>query len=143
MYRILVPVDMDETHTDEVVNVFESLPLDHSAVEVVVLNVFADIDVTDDIGGDVDTEDFYEDVEFPDSVLDVVDALGEHGFSVTAERGLGDPEDVIVSYASEGDVDHIVMAGQRRSPVGKAIFGSVTQSVILNAGIPVTVSVAD
>lgn len=143
MYRILVPVGTDETHTDEVINVFENLPLDRSEVEVVVFNVFKEIDVTDDIGGDVDTEDFYEDVEFPDSVIRVVETLEDYGLTVTAKRGHGDPEEVIVSYAAEEDIDHIIMAGQRRSPAGKVIFGSVTQSVILNAGTPVTVSIAD
>lgn len=143
MYRILVPVGTDETHTDEILDVFEDLPLDRSAVEVVVFNVFEEIDVTDDIGGDVDTEEFYEDVDLPDSVLRLVDTLDDHGFSVTPKRGHGDPEDVILSFVAEADVDHVVMAGQHRSPAGKAIFGSITQSVILNADVPVTVAIAD
>lgn len=143
MYRILVPVGTDETRAGATIDVFESLPLDASEVEVVVYNVFADIDVTDDIGGDVDTAEFYEDVEMPDSVKRVAEALEDRGLSTTTSRGLGEAEEEIVSYVADNDVDHVVMAGQRRSPAGKVIFGSVSQSVILNADVPVTVSVTD
>lgn len=43
----------------------------------------------------------------------------------------------IVQYVSKVDADYVVIGGHKRSPVGKAMFGSVSQSVLLNADCPV------
>lgn len=54
---------------------------------------------------------------------------------------VGDPADQIVEYASEHDARYIVVSGRKRSPAGKAIFGSVAQSTLLNATCPVVISI--
>ena len=51
-------------------------------------------------------------------------------------RGLEPGED-IVKYAQDTKVDEIVIGIKRRSKVGKLIFGSNAQYVILNAPCPV------
>lgn len=50
---------------------------------------------------------------------------------------IGDPPEEIVAYAADHNAEYIVIGGRKRSPVGKAVFGSVTQSVLLNAPCPV------
>lgn len=50
---------------------------------------------------------------------------------------VGDPADEIVEYAHDQGARYIVVAGRKRSPVGKALFGSVVQSVLLSAECPV------
>lgn len=50
---------------------------------------------------------------------------------------MGDPADSIVDYADEQDARYIVVSGRKRSPVGKAIFGSVSQAILLYAECPV------
>lgn len=50
---------------------------------------------------------------------------------------VGDPADQIVEYATDVSAQYIVVHPRRRSPAGKALFGSVAQSVLLNASCPV------
>lgn len=56
---------------------------------------------------------------------------------------VGDAADEIVRYSSEHDARYVVIGGRKRSPVGKAIFGSVTQSVLLNADRPVVTVITE
>ncbi len=44
----------------------------------------------------------------------------------------------IVALAKELDADLVLVGGRNRSPAGKAVFGSTTQEVLLNAPCPVT-----
>ncbi len=50
---------------------------------------------------------------------------------------VGDPATEIVAYADREDASYLVVSGRKRSPVGKALFGSVTQEVLLEATCPV------
>ena len=52
-------------------------------------------------------------------------------------RGMTPGED-LVDYAQENGVDEIVIGIRRRSKVGKLVFGSNAQFVILHAPCPVT-----
>ena len=71
---------------------------------------------------------------------DVADEAIPTDDSKTQAVGLvGDPTDRIVAYADEHDARYIVVASRKRSPAGKVLFGSVAQSVLLNAGRPVVV----
>lgn len=49
----------------------------------------------------------------------------------------GDPAEELVEYAREVDAEYIVVSGRKRSPLGQAVFGSVTQSLLLAADRPV------
>jgi nucleotide-binding universal stress UspA family protein len=57
----------------------------------------------------------------------------------TNTRGVvGDYAEKIVSMAVDLDADRIVLGGSGRTPAGKAVFGSTSQSVLLNSPCPVT-----
>ena len=47
--------------------------------------------------------------------------------------------DTLLSLVDEIDADLLVIGARRRSPVGKAILGSVAQKLILEANLPVLV----
>lgn len=50
---------------------------------------------------------------------------------------VGDPAEELLEYSDTHDVDYIVVSARKRSPVDQAIFGSVTQTLLLNADRPI------
>ena len=56
---------------------------------------------------------------------------------------VGDPSNGIFQYVSEVDASYVALAGRKRTPVGKVLFGSVTQSVILNLDRPALTTMHD
>ena len=66
------------------------------------------------------------------------DYLGEERIdtTVSAEIGENGPE-LFVRMATEVDADRVVVGGDRRSPAGKAVFGSDAQTILLDADCPV------
>lgn len=71
-------------------------------------------------------------------VENVVAEIAE-SFDVPAESvGLvGNVADNVVRYTEEQDARYLVIGLRKRSPTGKAMFGSVGQSILLNAECPV------
>jgi nucleotide-binding universal stress UspA family protein len=49
----------------------------------------------------------------------------------------GNPAEEILEHSTAEDAEYVVVSARKRSPVGQAVFGSVTQSVLLNADRPV------
>lgn len=73
------------------------------------------------------------------AVKRAADTLEDAGFEVAYHETSGDPAETIIDTAEDLDADAIVVAGRKRSPAGKALFGSVSQSVILGSDHPVIV----
>lgn len=144
MYQIVIPIDEDETRATSAAEFVtdlgdeSGLDADFDNISVAIVNVFKEFQAVDD-GGNVRSEDLYDEDDFPDSVLTARDHLAAAGVAVDVERRHGDPADEIVDYAESIDADTVIIPGRKRSPVGKAVFGSVTQDIILNGDLPVTV----
>lgn len=67
---------------------------------------------------------------------DIAETVG--GLEEFVPVGLqGDPAEAILEYSDEQDAEYIVVSARKRSSLGKAVFGSVTQSLLLNADRPV------
>lgn len=74
----------------------------------------------------------------------VIDTLGEFDSETTAVRGrIGTPAEEILSATDSIDPRFLVISGRRRSPTGKALFGSTTQQVLLNAEVPVVTTMTE
>lgn len=66
--------------------------------------------------------------------------LDDHGIEYTVRGFVNENvSDELISVAEDEDADLVIIGGRKRTPVGKAIFGSTAQSVTLNAPCPVVI----
>ncbi|WP_440767190.1 universal stress protein [Natronorubrum sp. DTA7] len=77
------------------------------------------------------------------SVSVAVDCFEEAGFDVEIRQSSGDAVRNILDEAESIDADVISLAGRKRSPTGKALFGSVAQDVILRSDRTVLLDTTD
>lgn len=61
------------------------------------------------------------------------------GRDVPGEIEVGQPSKVIVSFAEEADVDHLVVGSHGREGVSRVLLGSVAEAVVRRSPVPVTV----
>ncbi|KAB1194053.1 universal stress protein [Haloferax sp. MBLA0076] len=132
MYRLLIPIDDDEDRALRQARFVTDQPYDLSEAEAVLTHVMHGRE-----------KDAPKSMQHPGRVASVKRAreyLEDHGVEVTTVEASAPPEDGIIELVDEVDADHVVMGGRKRSPAGKAVFGSVTQTVILKSDVPVTVT---
>lgn len=140
MYRVLIPIDENHERAETIVDAVCDLPCAADDVEATVLNVHEEYDLpSDGEGGVVDSSVLFDEDDLPESVSAAVDSLEDAGIDTTVRRVHDTPATAILDAAEDVDADKIVMSGRPRTPAGKVLFGSVTQSVILSSTIPVTV----
>ncbi|MFC6954494.1 universal stress protein [Halorubellus litoreus] len=124
MYHVLIPVDQSEERATAQAEAVADLPAADSEVSVTVLHIFQE----NPSGASVNQVG---------SVRRATEVLEEAGVEYNLDEESGTPSDEIVERANELDVDCICVAGRKRSPTGKALFGSVSQDVILDSDRPV------
>ncbi|MDF9744540.1 universal stress protein [Natrinema salsiterrestre] len=110
---------------------------------VVLAHVFTD----DEYGEVLDRLEFDRTVDEidPDAVAgrhstiqDLQAILDEHDVDYEVRGAVGEHGPSIVDLATSTGADRVVVGGRRRSPTGKAVFGSTAQEVLLSAPCPVT-----
>ena len=74
-------------------------------------------------------------------LFDELEATVREAGVETVERvvEVGRPTTAIVDYADENDIDQIVMGSHGRSGVSRLLLGSVAETVVRRASVPVTV----
>jgi nucleotide-binding universal stress UspA family protein len=126
MYEVVCCVDTGGDAVPKQVDAIAGLPGAAEGIHATVLHVFGD-----NPSGASATQ--------VASVRRAVDRLEAAGIEAEVAEESGDPTATIERIAAEVDADLVCIGGRRRSPTGKALFGSVTQTVILGADRPVLV----
>ncbi|WP_135830306.1 universal stress protein [Halorussus halobius] len=143
MYRVLAAVDESDQRLATQLDALGALP-GRDDLSVTVLHVHEEIEVAADEAGAAMIESINEDIDdlqgVPDTVSRAVAHLDDLGIESTVTTVRGDPAAAILEVAEEVAADAILVSARQRSPVGKAVFGSVTQSVVLDADRPVLVA---
>ncbi|WP_458187326.1 universal stress protein [Haladaptatus sp. NG-WS-4] len=127
MYHVLVALDETESRALAQAEAVVDLPESGTAVQATLLYSF-----TDNPSGASAMQ--------VAGVRRAQEILEDAGIDTDVIETSGSPADTILDEAEKRDVDCICIGGRKRSPAGKALFGSVSQSVILNAHRPVLVA---
>lgn len=123
MYDIIVGVDTEAERTRTQAEAIAALP-GCEDIHAILIHVF------DGDGGDI---------ESVEAVTEARSILDEAAIEVTLEGTNGDTPMALLDAAARYDADCLCVAGHKRSPTGKAIFGSVTQDVIMGTDRPTLV----
>ena len=138
--RVLVPIDGSEQSWDALEYALDECGADDDVVVLHVINPMEGVYAGDAMVGDY-WEGWYDNAEAR------ADRLFEQAREIASDRGreletiheTGQPARTIVDYAEENGVDHIVIGSHGRSGVSRILLGSVAESVVRRAEVPVTV----
>lgn len=142
MDTIVIPVAHHSRWNRQVANVAAELE-DVSDTRALVVYRFADdLDSTiEHLNVDREAADIDEMAARKSGVAEVVETLDERGVTCSV-RGIkaSDPKgQSILGLVEDEGADRIYMYCRKRSPTGKAIFGSGLQTVLFNSSVPVVV----
>lgn len=143
MYHVLLPVAGDDSQLDRQLETLLELP-GQDELTVTVVHVHEEIDTMPDEAGKSVIDSLNKTIGelqgLPSTVERAVEEIEAAEIPADVVETQGTPTDCIIEAANELDVEAILIAGRRRTPVGKAVFGSVTQGVVLQSELPVIVA---
>ena len=131
MYRVLLAVSDDVEQATEQARFVATMP-GAAEIDIHVTHAYDDADERDPHGRPLPPAE-------SDGVQAVKERLAEADLTVETHETYQPVSAGIVDLATDIDADLVVIGGRQRSPTGKALFGSVTQSVVLDSPVPVVV----
>ena len=138
--RVLVPVDGSE-HAEHATAVAMDLFPDATLVLLHVINP-AEAGYSAQASIPSFSEEWYE--KQKKSAAELLDGMearaSEEGVDVERVVEVGKPTRVIVEYAEDEDIDHVVMGSHGRKGVSRVLLGSVAETVVRRSPVPVTVT---
>ena len=137
--KVLVPIDGSPQSDTALEYALEEFADD----EITVIHVIDPIDAgySAPVGMPGSSEEWYESAQNESEALfeEAQEMADQHGVTLDTAEELGRPSRTIVEYADENDFDQIVMGSHGRSGVSRILLGSVAETVVRRATVPVTV----
>lgn len=136
--RILIPTDGSEAVTPAVEAAL-NLATTYDATLHVLFIVDQPIAVSGTGEGFTSLDDLLDELEEQGhyAIEDITAEAHAQGVETETTVQRGNPYEDILSYASDNDIDLIVMGTHGRTGVKRALLGSVTERVVRHAKIPV------
>ena len=137
--RVLVPFDGSPLAERALAHATESAP-GRAVTAVYVINPLDSVLAVETHGIPV-AESWYEDEQERAGALlaTAADLVADRGVEIETAVLTGQPTREILEYAEEHDVDRIVVGSHGRDGVERAILGSVAETLVRRARVPVTV----
>lgn len=139
MAVVLVAFDGSPLSKRALTYAIETFP-DASISSIYVINPLnAVIDV--EAGGLPVAEDWYEKAKERASIIHTkaAEIAADWSSELTTITEIGNPAEAILEYATDHDVDQIVLGSHGRSGIDRMLLGSVAETVTRRARIPVTI----
>ncbi|USZ67640.1 universal stress protein [Halorussus salilacus] len=137
--KVLVPVDGSEQSETALEYALEEFP----DANITAINVLDPIDAgyNAPVGVPGGSENWYENAKAQSETLleGAQETADEYGTTLETATEMGRPSSVIVEYAEEEGFDQIIMGSHGRSGVSRILLGSVAETVVRRATMPVTV----
>lgn len=135
--RILVPID----GSDPADAAFEYALEQFTDDEIVALNVIDPVGEAGAMGTSVAEGWISAAEERAETILEeATETASEFDRAVTTDSVIGRPAHAIVEYAEENDIDQIVLGSHGRDGLSRVLLGSVAETVVRRASVPVTVT---
>jgi len=137
--RVLVPLD----ESPQAWTALEHALEEHADADITVLTVIDPIEAgySAEAMFPSGSEEWYESQKEAAAERSVraQEVADEYGVDLSTAIELGQPARTVVEYATEHDVDQIVMGSHGRSGVTRILLGSVAESIVRRSPVPVTV----
>ena len=136
---VLVAIDGSPLSERALRYAFETFP-DAAVTSIYVINpIDSVIDV--EAGGLSVAEEWYDNARDRASTIHATatELAAEHGVELATVTEVGRPGKKILEYADDNGIDQIVVGSHGRSGIGRALLGSVAETVTRRAQIPVAV----
>jgi nucleotide-binding universal stress UspA family protein len=137
--HVLLPMD----GSDQAMHAFEHVLGEHADAKVTVLHVIDPARATygAQAGIPPSSEEWFEAEEaHAERLFETIrERAAEAGVEVETATEVGQPSRVIVDYADEHDVDHVVIGSHGRRGLSRVLLGSVAELVVRRSPVPVTV----
>ena len=137
--KVLVPIDGSPQSDTALEYALEEF----ADEEITVLYVIDPIDAgySSPVGMPGGSEEWYQSAQTESEALfeEAQEVADEYGVTLDTAEELGRPSRPIVELAEEDGYDQVVMGSHGRSGVSRILLGSVAETVVRRATVPVTV----